>query len=77
MVYQMYSIFDKVAGTYSEPFLSVNEATAIRRFNWQLSQSVMVAGDCALYKVGEFDLDTGAITPCVTFVCNYEVTSNE
>lgn len=77
MNYEMYSIFDKVAGVYSEPFLSLNEATAFRRFQWQMQQSAMVAGDCALYKVGDFNLDTGEIIPCVIFVCNYEVTSNE
>lgn len=77
MIYEMYSIFDKVAGMYSEPFLALNEATAVRRFQWQMQQSTMVAGDCALYKVGAFDVDTGVINPCVTFVCNYEVTSNE
>lgn len=77
MNYEMYSIFDKIAGMYSEPFLAVNGATAQRRFQWQMQQSTMVAGDCALYKVGDFDVDTGKIVPCVTFVCNYEVTSNE
>lgn len=77
MNYEMYSIFDKIACIYSEPFLAVNEATAVRRFQWQMQQSTMVAGDCALYKVGVFDVDTGTISPCVTFVCNYEVTSNE
>ncbi len=76
MNYEMYSIFDKVAGVYSEPFLAVNGATAVRRFQWQMQQSTMVAGDCALYKVGEFNVDTGSIVPCVTFVCNYEVLSN-
>lgn len=77
MDYEMYSIFDKVAGVYSEPFLAVNEATAVRRFQWQMEQSTMVAGDCALYRVGYFNVYTGAIDPCVTFVCNYEVKSNE
>ena len=77
MSYEMYSIFDKVAGMYSEPFLAVNEATAVRRFQWQMQNSTMVAGDCALYRVGDFDVDTGDILPGVTFVCNYEVTKNE
>lgn len=77
MNYGMYAIFDKVAGVYSEPFLAVNCGTAVRRFQWQMEQSTMVAGDCALYMVGEFNVDTAVIVPCVTFVCNYEVMSNE
>lgn len=77
MIYDMFSIFDKIASVYSEPFLAVNEATAKRRFLWQMQQSSMVAGDCCLYKVGDFDVDTGSIIPCMKFVCNYEVMSNE
>lgn len=70
-IYNLYSIFDKVAGIYSQPFLSQNDATAQRQFNYQMSQAAMVAGDSALYKVGAFDLATGNIESCVEFICNY------
>lgn len=69
--YPIYSIYDKVAGVYAQPFLSQNDATAQRQFNYQMQNSAMVAGDCALYKIGEFDISTGQILPCVEFICNY------
>lgn len=69
--YPIYAIFDKIAGVYAQPFLSQNDATAQRQFQYQMSQSAMVAGDCALYKLGEFDLATGEILSHVEFLCNY------
>lgn len=73
MIYPMYSIYDKVTHNFSEPFLAINEDTAVRRFNYVMSNSKMVATDCQLFKVGEFDSENGAINPKVEFVCNYEV----
>lgn len=73
MVYSLYSIYDKVAGVFSEPFLGVNDNTAKRRFIYQMQNSAMVAGDCALYKVGEFSTDDGKIVQItVEFLCNFE-----
>ncbi|QXP45036.1 nonstructural protein [Microvirus mar11] len=61
MTLSLYSIFDRVSGVYSEPFCSVNEAVAVRRFNYLMANSKMVAGDCELYCVGTFSTLNGAV----------------
>lgn len=62
-MYEVYSIFDRVAGTYSEPFLALKKELAIRKFRYLLQNSPMVASDCDLYLIGTFDSDSGLIVP--------------
>lgn len=65
MVYELYSIYDKKAGLYSNPQVELNEDCAIRRFNFIVSQSAsqgIEATDCELYKIGLFDTFLGTIT---------------
>lgn len=69
----IYSFYDKVTHTYGEPFIAVNVESAIRRFNYLMSQSPMVADDMQLYCLGNLNTDTGVISSCVDFVANYEV----
>lgn len=57
----IYVVFDKIAGTYGEPFTSINDATAIRRFNYLMANSKMVADDCQLFGVGWYYVETGEI----------------
>lgn len=61
MNYQMYVIYDRVAGIHSEPFCAVNVGTAVRRFDYQMQNSQMVSSDCELYHVGTFDSEQGVI----------------
>lgn len=64
MVYELYSIYDKKAGMYSNPQVEINQQCAIRRFNYILQQSVsqgIEPTDCELYKIGTFDSDKGTI----------------
>lgn len=82
MCYQLYSIYDKVAGLFSEPFCAANVALAVRRFNYLMSNSKMVASDCQLYKLGSIDLSSGVITvptlaSDIEFICNYAEAQNE
>lgn len=81
MKLEIYSMFDRVAGQFGSPFLQNNQAEAIRKFNYVVSQSPMVAGDLDLFLIGFFDIDTGVISPCSQpqFVCHSlsEVCSNE
>lgn len=82
MLYQLYSIYDKVAGLFSEPFCAANVGLAVRRFNYLMSNSKMVASDCQLYKLGEVNLSSGLITAPVLasdieFICNYAEASGE
>lgn len=72
MVLQIYSIYDRKAKIYSEPFLSQNKAVAERRFNYLMKNSQMVAGDCELWYLGVFDNQTGCISSeSAEFVCDY------
>lgn len=61
MFYNIYSIYDRKAGMFGAPFLSHNDATASRQFNYQMSQAQMVAQDCELYALGVFDSNSGQI----------------
>lgn len=72
----IFSIYDRVTGVFSEPFLAVNVETAKRRFNYVISQSPMVKGDCDLYKLGTFNSETADIVPVkAEFICHFEEVS--
>lgn len=78
MVYQMYSIYDKVAEQYGAPFCSLNDATATRSFNQQISANQLAEPtDFELYCVACFNTDTAQLTNCsVRFVCKGRLISN-
>ena len=63
-----YSIFDKKAGTYSNPFFCVSQGVAIRQLmDLVTDQRTTVSKypeDFALYEVGSFNEITGALLPC-------------
>jgi hypothetical protein len=64
MVYELYSIYDKKAGMYSNPQVEINQECAIRRFHFILQQSAsqgIESTDCELYKIGTFDSVKGTI----------------
>lgn len=74
MNFGIYSIYDRVSGCYGEPYYSVNEGVAVRRFKYICDNADMVAPDCSLYKLGDFDNVTGDIVPIKpVFICNSEV----
>lgn len=79
MTYSVYSIYDKVSGEFGSPFLSLKNAQAVRQFQYMMSNSPMVAADCQLYCISEFDTETGRLvgTSAPEFICNYEVSLNE
>lgn len=66
MVFGIYCVRDVKSG-FQTPTAQVNDAVAIRGFASAVlnSDSVLFthASDFALYKVAEFDADTGRITP--------------
>lgn len=74
MKYGIYSIYDRLSSLYSNPEISISDGTAVRKFNYMMSNSHMVSSDCELYKVGEFDSITGVIFafPKPVFVARYE-----
>lgn len=60
-MYKLYSIFDRVAGTYGEPFLALKPELAIRRFRYLMDNTPMVASDCDLFCLGSCDLESGVV----------------
>lgn len=81
MDFVIYSIYDRVSGQYGEPWISQNDATAVRKFNYLMQNSPMVNSDCELYKVGAFNSDKGELglnfSGKPDFVCKYEVKVSE
>lgn len=67
MKYSMFSIFDVKARTYSQPHSSANVATALREVAAAMQNPdhpfSRFPDDYALFYVGEFDDESGAITP--------------
>lgn len=78
MIFQMFSIYDRVSGLYSEPFYALKRELAIRKFNYLMSNSSMVKDDCELYEVGSFDCSVGLGTyfDKPDFVCKYQEVNN-
>lgn len=70
MKYPVYSYRDnKSENGFGVPILEENEATAIRRFGFEVNRagSMMLfsPSDFDLYKVGDFDTKKGELTGCV------------
>lgn len=77
--YVVYAIYDRVAGRYGEPFLLNRQELAVRRFDYLMANSPMVANDCELYDLGVFDMSTGYICPREkpVFVVKYDFKRSE
>ena len=70
----MYSIFDKKAIEYGPIFFAKNDAVAVRQFNnFMHGESILYPDDYALYKVGDFDTETGAIVPAIQCIINSQM----
>lgn len=71
MLIRLYSIFDRVARVYADPFVSINDATAARAFTLvQSSPDTMrfaSPGDFQLWYVGSMDNTNGDILCCDDF----------
>ena len=63
----IYAIVDVVASSMQSMFMSVNDAMAIRNFDYVSKQNPMVPSvDLELYCIGSVDLSTCAVTPLAT-----------
>lgn len=78
MIMEMYSIKDTVTGLYSQPFFAQNQAAAIRQFDYLMANAQMVAKDCQLYYIGDFDSEQGFMLSGkgTSFIKNAEVVEN-
>lgn len=78
MQHQLYSVKDKAANAYLQPYFTQTEATAIRALRAAVRDPkhdfVVNAKDFSLYYVGMFDDFTGVFVPVVepVFVCGME-----
>lgn len=61
MEIRLFAIYDRVAGSYGEPFTAIKNELAIRKFRYLLQNSPMVASDCDLFFLGVMDSETGRI----------------
>lgn len=88
MLNRLYSVYDRVARVYAEPFVSVNDATAARSFTIAQSnpESMLFVSpqDYQLWYIGSMDNTSGDILCCDDYepykVCDgqpREVTENE
>lgn len=73
--FRIYSIRDRIVGEYGALSVFCNDEQAKRNFDYVMSNSPMVARDCELYYLGEYNPDSGLITPLPApeFICFFEV----
>lgn len=62
MILKMFSVYDRVSGSYSDIKLFTKKELAVRWFNNFKNESPF-ASDLDLYYLGEYNLDTGDIEP--------------
>ena len=60
MIKRIYSLYDKLAKNYSDPFVAVNDDVVFRQLRFDKTLAV-VPEDFDLYCLGEFDSDTGEV----------------
>lgn len=76
MVIKIFSIFDKATGVYSQPHFMLHKGQMIRAFSDEVnnpeSQFFKHPGDFTLYLLGEYDDNSGALSPLAQpeFVCS-------
>lgn len=70
-MWQLYSVYDQVAGTYSNPVTARNDAVAARLFVHSVStegESLVKShpDDYSLVRIGSFDEVDGLVSACAT-----------
>ena len=67
MKYSIYSYRDAKVG-FGSPFVDQSDATAIRGFSYAMNDEHGIMSFCPsdfdLYLLGDFDTESGVITPC-------------
>ena len=68
MKFSIYSIRDAKTG-FMAPTFDMNDASAARNFEHAVMNSASLMnshpGDYALYRIGEFDSESGELVPCL------------
>uniref|UniRef100_A0AAU8B6E5 Nonstructural protein n=1 Tax=Dulem virus 192 TaxID=3145669 RepID=A0AAU8B6E5_9VIRU len=69
MIYGVYSIYDAAAEVFTAPTIDISDASAVRAFQQAVANSGSVMNfkpeDFALYQIGTFDVETGALQEMV------------
>lgn len=74
MKFEIFCLYDRVAGLYGTPFYQPKVELAVRQFDYVMLNAPMVAKDNDLYCLGTFDSETGVITPCSpTFIKHADI----
>lgn len=60
---KMYSVYDAVAKEFGPPVLARNNDVASRMYVQLLAEHRLVQADFILYWIGEYDTETGLVTP--------------
>lgn len=68
MKLKVYSIFDRAAQMYSEPFVAINDDVAKRKFNGLCVNAKIMAPDLQLYCLGSFNQFSGVIEPSIELI---------
>lgn len=61
MKYPIYAVKDRLVG-FMQPMVEMNDDSAIRNFNYGLEKSGVKNSDYSLYRIGEYDTDSGIIS---------------
>lgn len=67
MKFGVYSMRDSVSGLYNNPTFEQSDLIAIRSFKFAVNKNEFLqfnAHDVDLFKIGEFDNETGEMFPC-------------
>lgn len=67
MIFKLYAVKDTVSGQFSKMELFNNEQVALRYYNSLLKES-KIACDLQFYCLGDYNVETGEITPSLEFV---------
>lgn len=79
MKYFLYTLLDKDANLYTEPYMARSDDQFLRHINQQLKNLPNVSLNISLHRIGEFDNETGKLkdTKISTIPLNLQEASNE
>lgn len=71
----LYAIKDIKSGSFGTPIAEVNEAVLIRQLTKEINENTRSSlyswpEDFQLFKIGEYNTETGSIEACVEFIRN-------
>lgn len=66
---KLYTVKDRIGSEFAPPFIARTDASAIRTFQRMLQgDKITYAEDFELFRIGDFDVDTGIVQGCQPFL---------